>query len=115
MAHPRTGTLIYKRSSGYNARIWVDVAGDDGVSRSERQWFPLDTHSVDEAGVKMRDNVRRLATGEIVANGGAVPKKPRRSKRDDESMVSYVRYLEQRLAKLEGAGGAGRPKTRKSA
>ena len=68
MPRARTGTLVYKKSSGWNARVWVDVKDDTGGIREERRWVPLETHDKELARRKMRKVVAMLASGELVAD-----------------------------------------------
>ena len=68
MPRARTGTLVYKKSSGWNARLWVVVRNDDGTERDERRWVPLETHDKELARRKMRKVVAMLASGELVAD-----------------------------------------------
>src|SRR5688572_11281374 len=69
MPRARTGTLIYKRTTGWNARVWVDVKDETTAEiREERRWIPLGTHDRDLAKRKMAKVVAMLAAGEIVAD-----------------------------------------------
>jgi integrase len=68
MPRARTGTLVYKRSSGWNARIWVNVKEETtGGIREERRWVPLETHDRELARRKLAKIVDMLARGELVA------------------------------------------------
>ena len=68
MARARTGTLVYKKSSGWNARVWVAVTLDECGIREERRWVPLETHDKELARRKLRKIVSMLANGEMVAD-----------------------------------------------
>lgn len=69
MPRARTGTLVYKRTTGWNARIWVDVKDETtGAIRQERRWVPLETHDKDLAKRKLAKIVAMLDRGEIVAD-----------------------------------------------
>lgn len=67
MPRARTGTLIYKRTTGWNARVWVVVRDENG-ERDERRWVPLETHDKDLAKKKLAKIVGMLASGELVAD-----------------------------------------------
>lgn len=64
MARQRTGTLIFKRSAGWCARVWAPSA--DGAQ--ERRFFQLGTFDKDLAKRKMAKIVAGLASGELVAD-----------------------------------------------
>lgn len=68
MPRARTGCLVYKKSSGWNARVWVDVKDPTGEIGEERRWVPLETHDRDLAKRKMKKIVAMLASGELVAD-----------------------------------------------
>jgi integrase len=68
MARARTGTLIYKRTTGWNARVWTVVRAADGTERDERRWVPLETQDKDLAKRKLAKIVGMLASGELVAD-----------------------------------------------
>ena len=68
MPRARTGTLIYKRTTGWNARVWTVVRDADGTERDERRWVPLETHDKDLARRKLEKIVGMLARGELVAD-----------------------------------------------
>jgi integrase len=69
MPRARTGNLVFKRSSGFNARIFVDVRDEStGEVRSERRWIALETFDRDVAKRKLAKIVAGLAAGEIVAD-----------------------------------------------
>lgn len=68
MPRARTGTLVYKRTTGWNARVWVYVKDDaSGAVSEERRWVPLGTHDKELARRKLAKIVAGLASGEIVA------------------------------------------------
>ena len=64
MPRARTGSLAYKRTTGWNARVWVPVKSLDETVGEERRWVPLDTHDEDLAKRKMAKIVALIATGE---------------------------------------------------
>jgi integrase len=66
VSRARTGSLAFRRASGWSARIWVTV---DGVE--ERRWFPLQTFDKDLAKRKMAKLVTLLDAGELVADAKA--------------------------------------------
>ena len=68
MARARTGTLVYKRTTGWNAKVWVTVRDEKGETQDERRWVPLGTHDKDLARRKMGSIVAGVANGEIVAD-----------------------------------------------
>jgi hypothetical protein len=68
MARAKTGTLIYRRTSGWKARVRVTVRAEDGTEREERRWVPLDTHDKDLAKRKLAKIVGMLERGELVAD-----------------------------------------------
>lgn len=76
MPRARTGTLVYKRTTGWNARVWVVVRDERGAERDERRWVPLETHDKDLAKRKMGKIVAMLAAGDLVAD--AAPAEARR-------------------------------------
>jgi hypothetical protein len=63
----RTGTLVYKRATGWNARVSMPVMNDDGTATEGRRWGPLDTHDEDLAKRKLAKIVGMLERGELVA------------------------------------------------
>jgi len=85
MPRQRTGTLVFKRASGFNARIWVEVRDELGGTRQERKWVPLGTYDRDLAKRKLRKIVAGLASGEIVADGA------RAEARRELTVVEYGR------------------------
>jgi site-specific recombinase XerD len=69
MPRARTGTLIYKRTTGWNARIWVDVRDEgSGEIQQERRWIPLETHDRDLAKRKLSKITSMVARGEVIAD-----------------------------------------------
>lgn len=68
MPRARTGTLIYKRTTGWNARVWTVVRDEDGTERDERRWVPLETHDKELAKRKLAKIVGMLERGELVAD-----------------------------------------------
>lgn len=69
MPRARTGTLIYKRTTGWNARIWVDVQDPaTGALTQERRWVPLATHDKDLAKRKVAKVLGMLQRGELMAD-----------------------------------------------
>lgn len=69
MPRPRTGSLSYRRSTGWNARVWVNVKdATTGELREERQWIPLNTHDRDLAKRKLGKIVSHVAAGEVIAD-----------------------------------------------
>jgi integrase len=69
MPRARTGTLVYKRTTGWNARVWVVVKDEaTGAVREDRRWIPLATHDKDLAKRKLTKIVAMLASGELVAD-----------------------------------------------
>lgn len=76
MPRARTGTLIYKRTTGWNARIWVDVRDEkSGEVQQERRWIPLETHDKDLAKRKLAKITSMIARGEIVADAAPIEAK----------------------------------------
>ena len=68
MPRKREGTLVYRKTTGWNARVWVDVKDDAGTIREDRRWVPLGTHDKDLARRKLAKIVGGLASGELVAS-----------------------------------------------
>ena len=68
MARARTGTLVYKPTTGWNAKVWVTVRDEKGDAQDDRRWVPLGTHDKDLARRKMESIVAGVASGDIVAD-----------------------------------------------
>ena len=100
MARARTGTLIYKRTTGWNARVWTVVRDEDGTERDERRWVPLETHDRDLAKRKLAKIVGMLASGELVADAARAE-----AKRED----TYAEYEDAFFARRRAQGIAGVP------
>jgi site-specific recombinase XerC len=60
MAKPRTGTLVYRKTSGWNGVVTVDV---DGVAK--QKWIAFDTHDRVLAKRKLAKVVAQFAAGEL--------------------------------------------------
>lgn len=88
MPRARTGSLAYKRTTGFNARVWMPVKGDGGESHEERRWIPLDTHDEDLAKRKLTKIVGMLARGELVAD--AVKVEAKRIDTASETKIAFV-------------------------
>lgn len=94
MPRARTGTLIYKRTTGWNARIWV-VVRDDAGERDERRWVPLETHDKALAKRKLAKIVALLASGELV---------PEAAKAEAARVVTVAEHAKSWIAERKLAG-----------
>lgn len=88
MPRARTGSLAYKRTTGWNARVWAPVRVGDAV-REERRWVPLGTHDKDLAKRKLTRIVDMLAKGELVAD--AAPAEAARAPTVAEAVRDYCK------------------------
>jgi len=53
MPRKREGTLVYRATSGWNARVLMPVAQPDGTTAEQRRWVPLETHDRELARRKL--------------------------------------------------------------
>ena len=89
MPRKREGSLAYKNSTGWNARVWVTLKSEDGTVRTERRWVKLGTYDRDVAQRKLERLVAGLASGEIVADG--VKREATRSESVEEAARSWCK------------------------
>ncbi len=61
MPRKRTGLLVHRENTGWNARLWVDTTDPNGAVIKERRWFPLKTFDRQEAEEKMRSLMRSFS------------------------------------------------------
>lgn len=89
MPRARTGQLVYRRTSGFNARIWVDVKDETtGEIREERRWVPLGTHDRDLAKRKLAKISALNATGAIVGDATAKAKEVETVRETKEAFIT---------------------------
>jgi len=89
MPRARTGMLVYKRSSGFNARVRVPVRDEaTGELRTERRWVPLETHDRDLAKRKLAKIVDMIACGDVVAD--VIAKKAKTVETVREAAAAFV-------------------------
>ena len=75
MPRARTGTLIYKKTLGWIARVWMPVVAKDGTKSEERRGVQLDTHDRDLARRKLATIAGMLERGELIGDAVKVEAK----------------------------------------
>ena len=75
MPRARTGTLVYKKTIGWIARVWMPVVAKDGTKSEERRGVPLETHDKDLAKRKLAKIAGMLERGELIADAVKVEAK----------------------------------------
>jgi hypothetical protein len=89
MPRARSGQLVYRRSSGFNARVWVDVKDEaTGEIREERRWVPLGTHDRDLAKRKMAKISALASAGDLTSDSAAKGKATETVRETKEAFIT---------------------------